>query len=289
MTTISYFSLPFRSLALLAIVLFGSATVPLSAHRVSGEILSVNAAGFQLNIQIEGEDAVRSVFAGPGDIAIATPGRHFSGLLVQQGEAWRLENIFPTDPTAVATIDRLGEDLKRDTLARGRKSFRAVGDRLPPFALWDQNGDLFLSEQLKGQYVVINFVFTRCKMANMCPASTARMLELADAIKEKGWTDVHLVSVTLDPDYDTPGIWTTYAKGKGIDSHLHSLLGGPVETVEALKKQMGVLAEPDAEQIIRHTMSTALIDPAGKIIYRLPGSLWSPEVFIKQIQNHKAG
>lgn len=258
-----------------------------AADRVQGSIISVDAENLQLEIQIADKGAPRTVFTGPGDLAIAEVGNRFDAELVKQGKLWRLENIFPNDPTEVATVERLGAELKRDTLRRGRKAFRAVGERVPPFALWDQNGDLFLSEDLKGDYVVMNFVFTRCKMANMCPASTSRMMELADLIKEKGWTDVHLVSITLDPDYDTPGIWTTYAKTKGIDSNLHSLLAGPAETVNALKKQMGVLAEPDEEQIIRHTMSTALLDPTGKVIYRLPGSLWAPEVFIKQIDRAK--
>jgi len=257
------------------------------ADRVTGEILASEPAKLQITVRLEGESETRTVFAGPGDIAIATPGNRFDARLVQQGPLWRLENIFPADPAEVAVIDKLGRDLQRDTLERGRRAFRSVGERVPPFALWDQQGDLFLSEALKGQYVVLNFVFTRCQQADMCPASTARMLELAEMIREKGWNDVHLVSVTLDPAYDTPGIWTTYAEAKGIDSTLHSLLGGPAETVDALKKQMGVLAEPDEEQIIRHTMSTALIDPTGKIIYRLPGSMWAPAVFVKQIEKHR--
>ena len=272
---------------LTAMIFFFCAVQNWANDRVEGEVVAVDPSKLQMTIRMLGEGAPRTVFAGPGDLAIAEVGDRLEAKLVKQGKAWRLENIFPADPAGVATVERLGEELIRDTLRRGRKAFRAVGERVPPFALWDQNGDLFLSEQLKGKYVVMNFVFTRCQMANMCPASTARMMELADLIKEKGWADVHLVSITLDPEYDTPGIWTTYAEAKGIDSHLHSLLGGPVATVNALKKQMGVLAEPDEEQIIRHTMSTALLDPTGKVIYRLPGSLWAPEVFIKQIARAK--
>lgn len=268
--------------------LLGLLALPLRAERVQGEVLEVNPAGFQLQVRLEGEPEPQTVFVGPGDAAIAEVGDRFEGNLVAQGPSLRLENLFPAEPAQVSVIERLGAALQRDTLKRGRKTFRAVGERLPPFALWDQDGNLFLSESLKGQYVVMNFVFTRCQMANMCPASTQRMLELAAAIREQGWDDVHLVSVTLDPAYDTPGIWTTYARGKGIDTSLHSLLGGPSEIVDALKKQMGVLAEPDADQIIRHTMSTALIDPTGKIIYRLPGSMWSPETFVHQIEKDRS-
>ncbi|MFW6352859.1 MAG: SCO family protein [Verrucomicrobiota bacterium] len=266
-------------------LLMGTAllTAAPQAGPVAGEVLAVHRDQFQLEVALDGTDGAQTVFVGPGDAAIAEPGDAFRGRLVRQGPNWRLETIFPAEPHAVGQIERLGSELQRDTLRRGRKAFRAVGERIPVFALWDQNGDLFHSESLKGRYAVINFIFSRCAVQTMCPASTARMIELAEAVKERGWEDVRLVSITLDPAYDTPGIWTAYAEAKGIDGALHALLGGPPETVDALKKQMGVLAEPDPQQIVRHTMSTALVDPTGKIIYRLPGSMWRPETFLEEI------
>lgn len=255
-----------------------------SARTVEGEVLSLDREKLALEVQLSGESEPRTVSVGPGDAAIANAGDRFRGELVRQGPNWRLEALFPNDPAEVALLTRLGEDLRRDTLRRGRGAFRSVGENLPPFALWDQNGALFQSESLRGNYVIMNFVFTRCTMQNMCPAATERMLDLADQIRARGWEDVRLVSVTLDPAYDTPGIWTTYAETRGIDSSLHYLLGGPEPTVEFLKQQMGVLAEPDEEQIVRHTMSTALINPTGRIIYRLPGSMWNPDTFVQQIE-----
>ncbi len=264
-----------------------SATASLPAKPVEGTVTAIKAAEASLEVKLKDEAEVRVVQAGPGDIAIAATGDAFRGNLVRQGPVWYLERIFPNDPAEGGILTRIGEDLKRDTFRRGRGAFRSVGENMPPFALWDQNGDLFQSESLRGNYVIMNFVFTRCTMQNMCPASTTRMIQLAEQVKERSWDDVKLVSITLDPDYDTPGIWTTYARTNGIDSSLHYLLGGPADVVEAMKKQMGVLAEPDEEQIVRHTMSTALISPSGKIIYRLPGSMWSVDTFLKQIERDR--
>lgn len=263
------------------------APVFLNAKSTEGTISGINNDLFQLEIEVEGEDAPRTVSAGPGDIAIAKIGREIRGSLVRQGDSYRLEKIFPNNDISVAKLDTLGRQLISENHRLGRKVFRTVGDRVPRYALWKEDGELFESESLRGQYYVMNFVFTRCTMANMCPASTQRMIELSDEIKERGWEDVKLVSVTLDPAYDTPGIWTSYAESRGIDTSIHSLLGGPKSVVQALKKQMGVLAEEDEKLIIKHTMSTALIDPTGKIIYRLPGSMWSPTVFVRQIERAK--
>jgi Uncharacterized protein SCO1/SenC/PrrC, involved in biogenesis of respiratory and photosynthetic systems len=122
----------------------------------------------------------------------------------------------------------------------------------------------------------------------MCPAATTRMTQLQDLAAARGIDDLKLVSITLDPDFDTPGIFTAYARGYGADPDSFHFLSGPERVVENLKTQLGVLAEPDEEEIIRHTLSTALVDPSGEIIYRIPGSMWDPEVFLRQIEKHRS-
>lgn len=258
-----------------------------AADTVIGTITAIDRASSSVTLEAGGESA--RYLIGRGDRAILEAGDQVRGRRVRQGDDWRLERIFPADPEHVAVVARLGEQLQRETLRRGIKAFRTVGERVPRFALWDQRGDLFLSERLRGDYFVLNFVFTRCPMPEMCAAATLRMQELDSALDERGWDDVQLVSITLDPEFDTPGIWTAYADDRGIDGTRHHLLAGPAETVDALKKQLGVLAEPDKEQIVRHTMSTALVDPTGKIIYRIPGSRWDPEVFLRQIEQDRRG
>lgn len=255
---------------------------------VEGVIESVDTDRLQVVLKVGGagrEPVTAAV--GRGDAQILEAGDAVRGDLVSFGNGYRLQTIWPNDPVIRGTIARLGDQLRKDTLTRGSKVFRGVGEYMPKFALYDTDGGLFLSESLKGSYVIMNFVFTRCANPNMCPAATARMVELQEMAKAEGIDDLVQVSVTLDPEYDTPGIWTAYAADKGIDTETFHLLGGPVGIVEDLKKQMGVLAEPDEEEIIRHTMSTALIDPTGRIIYRIPGSMWSPKAFIKQIQRDK--
>lgn len=267
-----------------------ASALSLPAKPVEGLIEAVQPESGSVILRLggPGKEPVEAA-VGRGDLKILQPGQVIRGDLVPFGQGQRLQTIWPNDPATRGTIIRLGSQLRRDTLQRGSKVFRAVGEYLPKFALYDTDGRLFLSESLKGHYVVMNFIFTRCANPVMCPAATARMVELQRMAREAGHTDFRQVSVTLDPEYDTPGIFTAYAMDKGIDTETFHLLGGPAPIVEDLKKQMGVLAEPDEEEIVRHTMSTALIDPNGKIIYRIPGSMWSPEAFLKQVEKDKAG
>jgi protein SCO1/2 len=262
----------------------------LQAEPFEGIVESVDRDTLQATIKNHGaEGRVMEASIGRGDAAILEEGAKIRGDLVPFGDGYRLQTIWPADPVTRGTIARLGDQLRGDTLQRGSKVFRGVGEYLPKFALYDTDGTLFLSESLKGRYAVMNFIFTRCANAKMCPAATARMVEMQQLALERGLADdLVQVSVTLDPLFDTPGIFTAYAMDKGIDTSRFHLLGGPPQIVEDLKKQMGVLSEPDEEEIIRHTMSTALMDPTGKIIYRIPGSMWNPEAFLKQIVKDKA-
>jgi protein SCO1/2 len=258
------------------------------AAPVEGVIEAIDSDAMQIQLRINGGgDEPVTAYIGRGDAGILNAGDAVRGDLVSFGDGYRLQTIWPNDPVMRGTISRMGDGLHKDTLHRGSKVFRGVGEYMPKFALFDTDGSLFLSESLKGSYVVMNFIFTRCANPNMCPAATARMKELQDMAKEEGITDLHQVSITLDPDYDTPGIFTAYAMDKELDTETFHLLGGPAQVVEDMKLQMGVLSEPDEDEIIRHTMSTALIDPSGKIIYRIPGSMWSPKAFLKQYWRDK--
>lgn len=260
----------------------------LHGEGIEGIITEVDAEKREVKIRMGmSETDVVGASVGRGDARILKEGQAVRGQLVPFGQGKRLQTIWPNDPAIRGTISQLGQRLRRDTLQRGSKVFRGVGEYLPKFALYDTDGSLFLSESLKGNYVIMNFIFTRCANPRMCPASTERMVQLQGMVKEEGWDDVLQVSITLDPEYDTPGIFTAYAMDKGIDTSSFHLLGGPADIVEDLKKQLGVLSEPDEEEIIRHTMSTALMDPTGKIIYRIPGSMWDPKAFVKQIKRDR--
>jgi len=250
---------------------------------VEGVFKSVHSDQLQARLETSRGEEI-AVSLGRGDAAIYEAGDPVRGELVRYGEGFRLQTVWPNDPSVRGTITNLGNQLRHNTSARGRKAFRGVGEFIPRFALYQEEGELFLSESLKGGYAVINFIFTRCKMPTMRPAATARTHELQKMAAEQGLDNLTLVSITLDPAYDTPGIFTAYAGDKGIKTDNFHFLGGPELIVEDLKKQLGVLAEPDEEEIIRHTMSTALVDPKGKIIYRIPGSMWAPEVFLRQIE-----
>ncbi|MBC8039734.1 MAG: SCO family protein [Opitutaceae bacterium] len=219
-----------------------------------------------------------------GDALNAREGRRIRAELVEREDGeFALEKIWPIDAVADAAVGAAGNALRQDTSIRGRRAYREVGENLPDFALYDQTGQIVSPARFRGKQIMLNFIFTRCQVATMCPLATANMTATQGKAKEAGVTDIEFISITLDPEYDTPGVLLTYAKQRGIDTSNFSFLTGPESAIKDLLTQFAVLAEFEGS-ILKHTISTVLIDAQGKIIWRVDGSRWSPDEFVKKMK-----
>jgi protein SCO1/2 len=100
---------------------------------------------------------------------------------------------------------------------------------LPDFALTDQTGHPFGTRELRGKVWVANFIFTSC--AGSCPLLSQKMAEVARRGRHLG-PDFHLVSLTVDPERDTPELLAAYAARYGANPHKWSFLTGPMTTIQ---------------------------------------------------------
>ena len=117
----------------------------------------------------------------------------------------------------------------------------------------------------------------------MCPASTAKMMSLQKLAREAGVQNLELVSITLDPAYDTPGVLKDYAQARGIDTSNFSFLTGPERAIKNLLTQFGVIAQFQGD-ILQHTLATLLIGEDGKIRHRADSSQWEPQEFVAKLR-----
>ncbi len=217
---------------------------------------------------------------GAGDMALAKEGARLRATLVEgEGGRFRLEGVWWVDATADAQVGQAASALREDTSIRGRKAYREVGENLPDFALYNQNGEVVPAGRWRGKQVMLNFIFTRCPVATMCPAATQKMIRTQELAKEAGVANLELVSITLDPEYDTPGVLKEYAELRGIDTANFSFLTGPESAIKDLFKQFGILTEMKGG-VLSHTLATLLINEQGRIVWRADGSGWSPEEFV---------
>jgi protein SCO1/2 len=105
----------------------------------------------------------------------------------------------------------------------------AVLGTLPTFALTDQAGRAVGTRELTGKVWVADFIFTACQEA--CPLLSQRMRELGRRTKDLG-PDFHLVSISVDPENDTPARLAAYAARYGASPVRWSFLTGPAAAVQ---------------------------------------------------------
>ncbi len=257
-------------------------------YPLTGEVLSVDVAKKVLRVR---HDEIKDFMpamvmdfsVSAGDAAAAKPGERIRAELIPNDKGdWRLEKIWPDDKPAAAAIAAQAAALRQDTLIRGQSAYREVGEKIPDFALYDQEGRVVQSTRFHGKLVMLNFIYSRCPVANMCPLSTQKMMATQALAKKENVANLELVSVTLDPAYDTPAVLKEYAAARGIDTSNFSFLTGPENAIKDLLTQFGVIAEFDGD-IIKHTLSTLLIDENGRIIHRADGSAWDPQDFVAKM------
>ena len=85
---------------------------------------------------------------------------------------FRLEKIWPDDRTTAAALAAQANALRQDTLIRGKSAYREIGEKIPDFALYDQDGHVVQSARFHGKQIMLNFIYTRCPVATMCPAAS---------------------------------------------------------------------------------------------------------------------
>ena len=91
----------------------------------------------------------------------------------------------------------------------------AIGAVLPDFQLTDQNGRTLRAADLRGKVVAIDFIYTRCPLPDVCPRLSANFAMLQRHFREQAGESLLLLSVTVDPDFDTPAVLAEYARRWG--------------------------------------------------------------------------
>jgi protein SCO1 len=102
------------------------------------------------------------------------------------------------------------------------------------FSLRDQTGAAFGSAELRGSVWVAAFMFVRCP--TICPVITARMKSLQEQAKQRN-IPIRLVSITVDPENDTPEVLRAYATEKGADQSSWHFLTGDYDVIKKTSVQ----------------------------------------------------
>ncbi|MEM6794732.1 MAG: SCO family protein [Acidobacteriota bacterium] len=134
----------------------------------------------------------------------------------------------------------------------------------PEFALTNRDGSTVANDDLLGQPWVADFIFTRCP--GICPVLSERMQELADQTPADG---VRWVSISVDPEHDTPEVLQAYAEKLEAKDNWLFLTGATSEVTSIIKEGFKLVLDPtpmlEGDGVIVHSNRFVLVDADGKI------------------------
>lgn len=148
----------------------------------------------------------------------------------------------------------------------------AIGASVPDFELTDQLGRTVKLSELRGKLVAIDFIYTRCPLPDVCPRLSANFARLQKRFAGK----MVLLSITLDPQYDTAEVLADYGHRWAADPSMWHFLTGPDQDIQRIAGQFGLVYWPE-EGLITHTVSTALVSDEGKLLALLEGSSFTSQ------------
>jgi protein SCO1/2 len=139
----------------------------------------------------------------------------------------------------------------------------------PGFRLIDQDGQERALSDLRGQAVLIDFIFTHCP--GPCPILTSAHVDLQRGLPQELVPRTHFVSVSIDPERDTPERLRAYALERGADLARWWFLTGEPEAVRDVLHAYHIGSVRKANGDFDHLVASFLIDPEGRIVRRYLG------------------
>jgi protein SCO1/2 len=158
----------------------------------------------------------------------------------------------------------------------------AIGTVVPDFELTDQLGRIVRLSHLRGKVVALQFIYTRCPVAEVCPRMAASFAALQ---RRYDRSDLALLSVSLDPRYDTPSVLLGYAALWQAKPRSWRFLTGSADAVDRVAQSFGVVYWPE-DGTLTHTARTALIGRDGRLAALIEGSEFRTDQLIKLVEHH---
>jgi protein SCO1/2 len=165
-----------------------------------------------------------------------------------------------------------------------------IGEEVPNQLFTDQDGkERHFNDIRDGRALALTFIYTKCPMPTFCPMMDRQFAAIQKAIKENAVLrdKARLLSVSFDPKNDTPPVLKKHAKDLGADPNFWTFVTGNRDDIDKFAMNFGVTlirgeaANPDE---IGHTLRTAIVDRAGKLVKTYTGNEWSASDIVADLE-----
>jgi protein SCO1 len=259
----------------------GTADAPAREYQLQGQVLAVRPERSEVVIKHEDikgfmpgmtmpfkvKDGALLQGKAPGDLVTAT-------LVVAEVEA----HLRTLEKTGHAPLDAPAPAPPSD--------IREPGETLTDAKFIDQNGAPASLSAYRGHRVALTFIYTRCPLPEFCPLMDRHFAAVQKTVSSTpALADVRLVTVTLDPAFDTPAVLKPYAARRGADPKIWSFLTGEPAEINRFGSQLGIYVEhnPQSAIDITHNLRTLVIDPDGRLVKVHNGNSWTPSELVADL------
>jgi len=153
----------------------------------------------------------------------------------------------------------------------------------PAFTLTAQDERRLALTDLRGKAVVLTFIYTTC--ADTCPLLTAKMAALQSRLGADFARRVFFVSITVDPERDTPAVLKGYGAAHGARFDGWAFLTGTPAQIREVAKRYGIYYKKTARGDVDHTFLTSVIDPRGLLRVQYLGVRFDPTELMADVRS----
>ena len=160
------------------------------------------------------------------------------------------------------------------------------GATVPDQAFTDQDGNPWSPAALRGKAWALGFIYTRCPLPTYCPLIDRQFKAAQQSVAARAdlRDRVRFVTVSFDPDYDTPAVLAAHARALEADPALWRFVTAPRDEVDAFAGKFGVSVMREADNAsITHNLRPAVSSPAGRITAIHSGGEWTPARLVEEL------
>jgi len=165
---------------------------------------------------------------------------------------------------------------------------------VPNFTLYDEDGNLTNLSDYEGQVVIVSFVYTRCP--DVCPVVSSNLRWVSENLSDDYGTNFSILSITVDPWWDTEYVLKDYATFRGLDwPHLTGNVddmepvwkafhvGLQTYTNETYEEDNGTQGRHHPDYLVDHSTATIIIDKEHRQRVRWNDLDWEPSLFAEDV------
>jgi len=157
------------------------------------------------------------------------------------------------------------------------------GDLLPNYPFTNSFGKAFQTDDFRGQVLAFTLIFTRCPLPDFCPRMGRNFEAVYRTLLQdsSGFTNWHLLSLSFDPEFDTPAVLNAYARQFQRDPARWTFATGALIELDDITERFGMyFARESTGVTFNHNLRTVVIDPYGRVHRVFIGNTWKPEELV---------